>query len=119
MAAIFIASSITIGTLPGGVSDKSWHSLAYALLGVLMLYPLAEGSLAGVTWRRAILAVVLAAAYGVSDEIHQSFVPGRSPEVLDVVADAAGATGGVALCALAAAARAWGILKSSSHPSEP
>jgi VanZ family protein len=39
------------------------------------------------------LAVV---AFGISDEWHQSFVPGRSADVLDVLADAAGGALGVA-----------------------
>lgn len=120
MAAIFVASSIPdLGPLPGGVSDKSWHSLAYAGLGVLVLLPLARGRLSGVTWRRALLATALATLYGISDELHQSFVPGRSAELLDVAADGAGAAAGVALVGLAAAARAWGILGFSSHPVEP
>jgi len=36
------------------------------------------------------LAFAIAFLYGVSDEIHQYFVPGRHPDVLDVVADASG-----------------------------
>ena len=34
----------------------------------------------------------MAAAYGVSDEFHQSFVPMRSVEAMDVVADTVGAS---------------------------
>ena len=39
----------------------------------------------------AALAAALAAVYGVSDELHQSFVPGRTADGADVVADAVGA----------------------------
>ena len=114
MAAIFIVSSISDpGPSPGGVSDKSWHMLAYSGLGVLLLLPLARGILSGVTWRSALAAIALATLYGLSDEVHQSFVPGRSPEALDIAADAIGATIGVAVAGLLAAARAWGILKFS------
>ena len=120
MALIFFLSSLSdIEGLPGGASDKSWHMAGYAGLGVLLLIPLADGKLGGVTWRRAGTAVALATLYGVSDETHQAFVPGRSADALDVVADCAGAAAGAGMVALAAAARAWGILKSSSHPSEP
>jgi VanZ family protein len=116
MAAIFFVSSMSdVGPPPGGVSDKSMHMLVYAGLGVLFLLPLAKGLLGAVTWRRALAAVVLATVYGMSDEIHQAFVPGRYPDVLDVVADAIGAAVGVTGVGLLAAARAWGILKSSSH----
>ncbi len=37
------------------------------------------------------LAVGVASAFGASDEWHQSFVPGRSAELADWVADTAGA----------------------------
>ncbi len=37
------------------------------------------------------LAFAASVLYGVSDEIHQSFVPGRAPSVLDVLVDTAGA----------------------------
>jgi VanZ family protein len=35
--------------------------------------------------------VVFASLYGVSDEFHQYFVPGRTPDIGDICADAAGA----------------------------
>ena len=43
------------------------------------------------------LSVVSASLYGISDEIHQSFVPFREAEVADVVADMIGALCGVCL----------------------
>jgi VanZ family protein len=72
--------------LPGGW-DKPAHFSEYALLG----YFLARG-LGG---RRAALSgFVLAVGYGLLDEFHQSFVPGRDPSALDLLADAAGAMAG-------------------------
>lgn len=92
MALIFGLSSIsTPPSLPGG-SDKGVHVILYAGLGVLMLRAIAGGLLRRVSWRALILAVVLAAAYGVTDEIHQRFVPGRSYDVADMAADAVGAS---------------------------
>jgi VanZ family protein len=119
MAIIFTASSISdIGTLPAGISDKSGHSFGYAILGALLLRALAGGRLAGVTWKRALAAIALSALYGASDEFHQSFVPGRTPDVLDLVADATGASAGVALGYAAVVVRRWGILR-SSRPERP
>jgi VanZ family protein len=106
MAGIFIASSIPdVGPLPGGVSDKSAHTLAYAGLGVLVMYALARGESKGVTLPRCLLAILAATLYGMSDEWHQSFVPGRTAEWGDVRANAIGAVLGVTLAAAAAAAR--------------
>ena len=96
------------------MSDKSGHSIGYALLAVVLLRAFARGRLSGVTWTAGLAAIALATMYGVSDEFHQSFVPGRSPDRFDVVADCVGATIGVALSWLAGAVHRWGILDSSS-----
>ena len=96
------------------MSDKSGHSIGYALLAVVLLRAFARGRLSGVTWTAGLAAIGLATMYGVSDEFHQSFVPGRSPDRFDVLADCVGATIGVALGWLAGAVHRWGILDSSS-----
>lgn len=115
LALIFAASSIpNLGQLPGGISDKSGHSIGYALLAVVLLRALVRGRLSGVRWSACLAAIVLATIYGASDEFHQSFVPGRSPDRYDVLADSLGAAAGVAIAWLAGAAQRWGILDSSS-----
>jgi VanZ family protein len=119
MSVIFAASSIPdLGPLPG-MSDKSGHSIGYALLGALLFRALAGGRLSGVTWGRAIATVVLTTLYGVSDEFHQMFVPGRTADRLDVLADGIGAVLAVLAIVAAAVARAWGILKFSSRSRGP
>ncbi len=76
--------------------DKLLHAVEYAVLGALLVPSL---RLAGLGRRAAVLvAVLVGSLYGASDEIHQSFVPGRDAAVLDWVAD----TLGVALGAAAA-----------------
>jgi VanZ family protein len=50
--------------------------------------------------RVAVLAAALAGAYGVTDEWHQTFTPGRDASLADVVKDLAGAVLG-----------AWGFRK--------
>jgi VanZ family protein len=115
MTLIFIASSIPhLGALPGGLSDKGGHSIGYAMLGALVLRAFAGGRLSGVTWPRAAAALLVATFYGVSDEFHQSFVPGRTPDAYDVLADCSGAAIAIAFVAVAAVAHACGILKRSS-----
>ena len=45
------------------------------------------------------LATSIASLYGISDEFHQSFVPGRTPDVVDWLADTSGALLAVLLIA--------------------
>jgi len=44
-----------------------------------------------------LLSVVSASFYGISDEIHQYYVPSRNADILDVIADILGALCGVYL----------------------
>ena len=67
--------------------DKLYHASNFGVLAAL-LYPVAG---------RAWLAVLLASLYGVSDEAHQAFVPGRSADVGDWLADTVGALVAVTL----------------------
>ncbi len=81
------------------LQDKLLHGLAYTLLGALLV-PGFRG--AGCTARCAfLLAVAVASIYGATDEIHQSFVPGRNADVLDWVADTLGAALGAAVASAA------------------
>ena len=69
----------------------------YAVLGFLCAHAALR------TWpdraplRTLALSAFLATAWGLSDELHQAFVPGRSAEVADLVADAIGALAGAGL----------------------
>ena len=92
MVLIFVLSSISgLGPIPGGVDDGVAHALQYAVLAALLLRGFAGARWRGVKVRAAALAVLLATLYGVTDEAHQWFVPGRTAEVTDLVADALGA----------------------------
>jgi VanZ family protein len=57
---------------------------------------------AGCSPRRAfLLAVVIGSLYGGTDEFHQSFVPGRTADPLDWVADTLGVALGASLATAA------------------
>lgn len=103
MAVIYGASSVpNLTALPGGISDKAAHVAAYAVLAALALRGFAGGRWTGVNFRSATRALILAAGYGVLDELHQRLVPGRHAAVDDWVADAIGAASAVALGLVAA-----------------
>jgi VanZ family protein len=79
--------------------DKLIHAAEYAVLGGLLAHAF---QLVGVRPQLALVAaVILASAYGASDEIHQSFVPGRDASAADWVADTLGAAIGAALATAA------------------
>jgi len=106
MALIFGLSSISqTPAFVGGV-DKYLHAALYSGLAVLIVRALAGGWGRRVTIGIVVATIAIAAAYGVSDEFHQSFVPRRSVEAMDVVADTVGAS--VAAFAL----YAWDIIRS-------
>jgi VanZ family protein len=92
-AGIFALSARSrLPTLPPLLDwDKGQHALAYALGGVLLARALRPRRHA---W---LLALALGSLYGVSDEIHQSFVRGRQADPLDWVADTLGVLAGIAL----------------------
>jgi len=96
MGAIFFLSSLSQPPLPEGMSDHTGHSIGYAMLGVLVLRGLAGASWQGVTLMRGVMTVAFGTLYGMSDEWHQSFVPGRTPAWDDVAADFRGALLGAA-----------------------
>lgn len=90
--AIFALSSIPNPPAPpGALTDKHLHALVYAGLALLVLRALAWGDASRVTSVRALGAAAIASAYGVTDELHQWFVPGRVVDALDLLANAAGA----------------------------
>ncbi|MFN2337569.1 MAG: VanZ family protein [Gammaproteobacteria bacterium] len=74
--------------------DKLFHGGAYGLLGLLLAVALHHPARLG---RTLLLVWLLGTFYGLSDEFHQSFIPGRDADSLDLLADSAGALlGGLA-----------------------
>jgi VanZ family protein len=65
--------------------------LLYAGLSALVVRALTRGWRMPIRFGLVLAAAAIATAYGISDEIHQHFVPPRQADVFDVAADAAGA----------------------------
>lgn len=97
MALIFAISSFEV-QVPGvrhlPLRDKSIHFVEYAVLGWLCAVAAARSWPAASAWRTLTFAVFISFLFGLSDEIHQAMVPGRSPELGDVIADFVGSTAG-------------------------
>jgi VanZ family protein len=104
MAAIFFVSGLQVAPLPTDVSDKTGHIAAYGGLAVLSVRAVAGGLPCLVALRIAGFALAIAGGYGILDEIHQTFVPGRSGDIADWYADLTGAAIGIGACWL------WGII---------
>lgn len=100
LVAISLVSHLSEPPIPDALvfrfSDKLMHAAAYGVVGALAFF--------GASRRRRSLAraavveaVLIAAAHGALDEVHQAFVPKRFASVGDLVADVVGATLGALL----------------------
>jgi VanZ family protein len=95
MLVIFVASAQPRVPHQDDVPDWLSHATVYLVLAVLAGRALAAGG--AIDLRLAACAFAFCLAYGVSDEWHQAYVPGRHSDPWDVAKDAAGALAGVAL----------------------
>ena len=92
MAVIFFLSSQSrLPLLPlgwaGELQDIAGHFVAFGVLAILFAWALSGSDVAHPLWWSFALVLL----YGLSDEFHQAFVPGRHPDAFDVATDAAGA----------------------------
>ena len=75
--------------------DKVLHFFAYALLGALFLRAFNTTQIQHDSKLIIMLSIILSSLYGISDEIHQHFVPFRTADYKDALADIAGSILGV------------------------
>ena len=74
---------------------KCAHFLAYLVLGIIVLFAMRR---IGLTDKKGIgLTLLLCISYAITDELHQAFVPGRTPKLLDVLIDSSGASLGIGI----------------------
>ncbi|MBM2827450.1 MAG: VanZ family protein [Dehalococcoidia bacterium] len=102
MGLIFYLSSLSsLPSLPSGFPQEvayiAAHMTEYAVLALLLHRALGRPG----SRKRLAIILLIAILYGLSDEVHQMFVPSRSSSLWDVAVDALGA--GIALGVL----RAW------------
>jgi VanZ family protein len=80
--------------------DKINHAGAFGLMAILWFRASAWFLPRSSRRTRCLLTLALVALYGATDEIHQSFVPGRESDITDWIADVVGATLAIAVIAL-------------------
>lgn len=104
MASIFYVSGMPVPPLPPGIDDKTGHIAAYVGLAILAVRAVGGGLPCRVIVPIALIAFAITSGYGLSDEFHQWFVPGRTADLADWYADMTGAVIGVGVCWL------WGMI---------
>ncbi len=96
---LVVLTSLPTTSLPKvGVSDKIQHFLAYFILAVLLnLSLLIQKKFELRQNRSSYLSLLIVTLYGIFDEVHQHFIPGRFCEFSDFAADLLGGICGVLL----------------------
>ena len=97
----YCATIYALSSIPGGKvalelfegADKLIHAIEYGLLGLLTARALGNGTPWRLTRAEAVTgAALFCLAFGALDEIHQSYVPGRFSDFMDLFADVGGGT---------------------------
>ena len=84
-------SSGTLDSIPiPSVSDKIIHLVCFAGLGFAWTWWFSRENWLARPWNHILYVTLVVAVYGVIDEMHQYFVPGRYASALDWIADLAG-----------------------------
>jgi VanZ family protein len=120
MLAGWVALTLTLTSIPNldvgpnfPWADKIAHFGFYGVAGFLFVLwrrETGKGAAVAVVW-----AVIFAALLGAIDEFHQQWIPGRSMELLDWVADFAGGTAG-SICSTVAASMIPFLLTPKNQP---
>ena len=77
--------------------DKVLHFTAYGLMAFLAARALKQEKPGMSDTAITLFAVCFSILFGLSDEVHQSFVPGRSASIWDLAADSLGSMAGTGL----------------------
>ena len=85
---IFYISSLTFPAGGGtGYLSYVYHFTAFSYLVLFLLISLTKGN---PTKNLMIIGIIIVITYGISDEIHQYFVPGRYPSFKDILINSLG-----------------------------
>ena len=85
---IFYASSLTfLGVGKTSYMSYIYHFTAFSYLSLFLLISLTKGKNSK---KLIILGIILALIYGIFDEIHQYFIPGRTSTIKDILVNSIG-----------------------------
>lgn len=89
----YLSSRSTFPVEPPAIPqlDKLVHACLFGLLALLLLRAITQGRLRNASYKEMLITILLVSFYGMTDEVHQMFVPYRNPCVWDWVADTVGA----------------------------
>ena len=71
--------------------DKVVHMVCYGVLALSVIWGWYPPGCKRSPLKTALAVILFCILYGISDEYHQSFIPGREPSLYDVIADGLGA----------------------------
>jgi hypothetical protein len=96
-ALIYGVSSIPASGVPPLGDDRILHFVEYFGFGICLAFAAAAWARERFTLSHAVVASIAGLAWAVSDEWHQSFVPGRDPSLSDLLFDGLGLVAAQAL----------------------
>ena len=100
---LFTATTIPGNQLPDiHLSDKIEHFSAFFILAILLNLTMIYQRKSFLLFKNAALVtIIICLSYGAIDELHQMFIPGRSADIRDWLADSIGVILGVLVLNLA------------------
>ncbi len=119
MVTIWIVSSLSHPSFPVELfplRDKGVHFVEYAVLGFLAMHAGLLTFHRRPAARILLFVLLFGVLFGLLDEIHQAFVPGRSADVRDLVADSIGVLAGSLTRLLARVVRDRARPTDEAHP---
>jgi len=70
--------------------DKLYHFIEYSIFSVLLFFALLNSNKNFLRKNVLLISLLIGASFGIIDELHQKFIPGRTADILDFTADFVG-----------------------------
>lgn len=92
----FVLSGMSSPGIPFSMDSNSLHYPEYAVFAFLLTRALHSGKRGYPPAQVGAAALLLSGLWGLSDEVHQAFIPERVPDAGDLFHDVIGAAAGIA-----------------------